>query len=794
MKKIITTILIIITFSCSIIDDTKGTAVLNIEINQNSRNLTPDLEVVKYIVEGQGPDSGDTFSKEFAANASITVSNLVIGTWDITLDAINASGEKIGTGTNSVLLELNKSTTLTIDLNPLATTGTGTIEINLNIPNPGYTNPKIVAYLAKHGDLGTQIPMNFTLSEDKLSATYNNNGNPIASGYYILNIVLSDDNGIGLDDKKSGKTVVLRIMDELSTSATIDFEIEDRGYHTSMVPSLEKDISLSITGSQTKSIGNNATYEVTIPSGVSGVDYTWYVNGEIKGNNSNTLTLGEKLLSGEYSIMCLVSKSYEIYSSAITSLKIVTGAPVFTGKIYHTTNSPDNFNLYWDNVSDDITSSNLLEIKIVKSEDDLLIDTITEVDAILNTDEKCLQDWNQFSNFYNGISHTSMNPLYIRILVKDYDNNKTLSDPFIYYPPICVSKTGDDVTGDGSVYTPYATISKALTEAKVSQIQEIWVGQGQYNEASTLVIDSDITIRGGYKTNFTEREINNNGYPTTQIRSEAGYFIGAYIPTIHFEKSVTRNTLFEGFLIMGPDNESSGGNVAILIHGSPVIKDNVIIPSNNEQLSPGLKSLIQVNSYSNYESDTYTAAPLIVNNIIESDDRTAGALIDCLESGTIMNSGTLVIKNNNFKIGNVSGIAVSYDRANIDIDSNLFNSYQMGACAIEIIKSGNQDNIINNSFNLTGDYSVCIDEIDSATSDPVSVTGNLFIKQSGQSLAIYSDEATYRTEVPEEQNKEIVNDETTFNTKQISLRNTGDFKTLNEFNNELKVVTGGPVE
>lgn len=95
-----------------------------------------------------------------------------------------------------------------------------------------------------------------------------------------------------------------------------------------------------------------------------------------------------------------------------------------------------------------------------------------------------------------------------------------------------VSKSGNDITGNGSFEKPYLTVSAALTVANLENDSDgvvIYIASGQYNENVTIV-KPNITLKGSVYGNTKTSRI--NGSVTINPRSSTG---GVFVNFYTFE-------------------------------------------------------------------------------------------------------------------------------------------------------------------------------------------------------------------------------------------------------------------
>ncbi|HQJ61680.1 MAG TPA: hypothetical protein PKV35_11825, partial [bacterium] len=173
--------------------------------------------------------------------------------------------------------------------------------------------------------------------------------------------------------------------------------------------------------------------------------------------------------------------------------------------------------------------------------------------------------------------------------LEDYDEDTY--DPFANV--ICVSVTGDDNTGDGTVSAPFATIGKAIEVAVDGK--EIYVSEGVYGE--TLVINKDnIKILGGFSATF-ERDEDYYNDPAKSGASEENItrIISAHESVVTFDGTL-ENILFEGFTVGSFRDTGKAAGAVTVKSGNPVISYCTLIGGNpvgelvglNGSLSAGL--------------------------------------------------------------------------------------------------------------------------------------------------------------------------------------------------------------
>ncbi len=284
----------VILASCSM----PGTGVegsMTIMINGGPmRTLLPpiDMAPVTFDITGVGP-GGKTFGQS-TSGASLIVSKLVFGTWNVTVSAKNAGGAVIGRGTGTAVVVTGQQTSLAITVAPLP--GSGTLDLDVTWTAADVQTPSIDAQLLPSS--GSAIPLAFTVGTGSASALKAG----ISAGYFTLTLKLLD-NGVLV----MGAVEVVRIVAGQTTAGSFDFTRVNKGtggIAVSITPANGDPISVTLTGqSTTLATGTSMTVTAAVPTGVGNVTFVVYVNGEPKATGSNaspSFTLGSTLPAGFY--------------------------------------------------------------------------------------------------------------------------------------------------------------------------------------------------------------------------------------------------------------------------------------------------------------------------------------------------------------------------------------------------------------------------------------------------------------------------------------------------------------
>ena len=122
--------------SCPNLIDIQHTGSLSITTSVNSRTISPssgEIGIVSYTVNGTYSDTTTTFPEVTGNDGPITVENLLVGTWTITVNGLNKDDQIIATKTQDVTIVARSKTEATFSLALIE--GTGAVEITIQWPS-----------------------------------------------------------------------------------------------------------------------------------------------------------------------------------------------------------------------------------------------------------------------------------------------------------------------------------------------------------------------------------------------------------------------------------------------------------------------------------------------------------------------------------------------------------------------------------------------------------------------------------------------------------------------------------
>jgi 6-phosphogluconolactonase (cycloisomerase 2 family) len=307
----------------------KGSLSIALTNNINARTLVPtiSMDATSYTVTGTGPSSA-TFTAT-TTGAAVTENSLAFGSWTIVVNALNASGDLIGTGTASTQVNTGATSTVSVSVTPIA--GTGTLSLSVSWPAAQVQTPSIAASLTPA--LGTAQSLPFVISGS--SATYSSAA--IGNGYYTLAFTLQD-NGIVV----AGAVEVARIVAGQTTSGTYTFtnvNAPGGSIQVNINADMQNPLGVTIAGaSATMSAGSTQNLTASVSNYTGNVSYVWYVNGVSAGTGSS-YSFGSGVGAGYYRIDVAAYSADGTRAGSATANVQIASTPVYVAYVANVNDS-----------------------------------------------------------------------------------------------------------------------------------------------------------------------------------------------------------------------------------------------------------------------------------------------------------------------------------------------------------------------------------------------------------------------------------------------------------------------
>ncbi|CAG0928541.1 hypothetical protein TFLX_00917 [Thermoflexales bacterium] len=205
--------------------------------------------------------------------------------------------------------------------------------------------------------------------------------------------------------------------------------------------------------------------------------------------------------------------------------------------------------------------------------------------------------------------------------------------------------TGSDLTGDGSSGSPFATVTRGITETRTGGT--VYVGRGSYTERITIT--RGVNLLGGYRETDWGRDI--DAYDTTLDAGRTG--------TVVIIAGENVQATVEGFIITGGEASvyGLGGGFAIFEGAEAIVRANTIMGNHASNGGGGIMFWGDENTASVVDSNR------IYNNVADgvSAPRPAALSPQSPQQGPEPGGGLLVVGAaqviNNWVYSNTSGLA-----------------------------------------------------------------------------------------------------------------------------------------
>ncbi len=186
----------------------------------NARTISPtpaEIGIVSYKVNGVYSDTITAFPEVTSSSNDITVENLLVGDWTITLDGLNENGVVIATKTQVVTIYERQNTEATFYLELFSGTGTVSIEIQWPSSVTSFTQIKGTITPAVTGKEGFLVAASTAtpLEGDFKSINQVINEFPTGSYQFKLEFLDAADNSVGLTYREA-----LNVYKNMTSSKT----------------------------------------------------------------------------------------------------------------------------------------------------------------------------------------------------------------------------------------------------------------------------------------------------------------------------------------------------------------------------------------------------------------------------------------------------------------------------------------------------------------------------------------------------------------------------------------------
>ena len=202
---------------CDMSDGPNKTGSLQLSIGNGiprSTTLTPDFDMspASYAITGVGPNQA-SFSSSGSNSAPTKWTSLVVGEWTVTVDAYNAEGQQVGSGTETVTIESGVTKEIRVVVRPL--TGSGSLHLGFTYDANEVLSPVVSAICTPLAG-GDSFPLEFTIDTTRGIAHVQKDSIP--TGYYSLVMKLLDG-----DTFFTSQVHTVRIIKDQRTEETFDF-------------------------------------------------------------------------------------------------------------------------------------------------------------------------------------------------------------------------------------------------------------------------------------------------------------------------------------------------------------------------------------------------------------------------------------------------------------------------------------------------------------------------------------------------------------------------------------------
>ncbi|MGE4453300.1 MAG: Ig-like domain-containing protein [Sphaerochaeta sp.] len=299
--------------------DTQNVGTLSLQVNQGGdfveKTLVPaiSMDIVQWRITGTGPDQESYGPQIFALDASILIPDLYKGSWDFTVEGLNASVQSIGIGSKSLVISAAQTTNESITVVPLS--GNGTLQFGVSWPTSLFDNDVFVVTLTDNAGVEhTLVP---TLDQTAGTGSYSGEW---AAGYYDLNVQLLDGATAVWGTYESVRVVAGETTEGILALTEEMLNISNYGaLNLNIVDDMQNPFLVSLTGVPNEmTAGSTMQVSSSVDPASENYSYVWFLNGVIlPGETQSTITFGDTLGIGHYNLALRVSDGTVISSTTL---------------------------------------------------------------------------------------------------------------------------------------------------------------------------------------------------------------------------------------------------------------------------------------------------------------------------------------------------------------------------------------------------------------------------------------------------------------------------------------------
>ncbi len=319
-------------------EDGKGMLVLALDgsgvANKTIAPSTTTMTIASYDITGtHASDSFPTINvlvDDLVNGSYYEMKDLKTGAWNIEVVAKNSVADRIGYGSNTIIVEPNQLIFATVDVFP--DTGadyTGLLNLSILWAEFSVPQPLVVAELTAGTPNTSNVSLgsSFDISTPDTTATLT--GQVLNAGYYTLHIELYKNNDTAAANFIMGDTRSVRIVSDLTTSGTWDLSGATGEAQVTIAPDLKNPIDITLDLTYLLSSGAIATL-INTPPASSYFAYEWYEDG-ISKQGPTTFSLTQGVHSDNYiSSSPFVAGSSHYISVVVTEYLDPDGGPINT--------------------------------------------------------------------------------------------------------------------------------------------------------------------------------------------------------------------------------------------------------------------------------------------------------------------------------------------------------------------------------------------------------------------------------------------------------------------------------
>ncbi len=302
--------LILTGFGCNLgMGESSSTGSLTVSMD-TTRSVSSSLNstITTYEITLSHDDKDITRNLSVAKGDAILFTDLLIGDWTISVNALNSDNVMIASGGSAVLVEAEKVNAAHVQLSYLEGEGTFDLSVSWDEEVAGLS---VTTTILTYPSLDSFDPIVMTPNTDNVSADLVTD---LTAGRYVVTTYLNASDLFSI-----GKIEAFEIMKDASTYIDFSFVIPQGDTSITITDPESELFTISLSGIEDDAalVLGDLPVTVTALSDETVLSWIWYIDGVLQESETGDTLVLDDLETGNHSVTCLAMTDSEFGSETV---------------------------------------------------------------------------------------------------------------------------------------------------------------------------------------------------------------------------------------------------------------------------------------------------------------------------------------------------------------------------------------------------------------------------------------------------------------------------------------------